>query len=564
MFRFTWPFSPPRGPGVETGALGGLRGQTALSNSLCMAPAGKSWQNEALKYEMKSSKTHKNLGVGPQAGARKALAGQQPISALKYLILLYIISYFLGGKATQEIGYLSLPKPNPNKFLGYDFYRSSQREAGEVQANPDVERRLKAECAHVIAQNFSVCHCTKQISKVTKALILLSDFIFRSESRSSKMASKSSRTLESREKDSVKLDEGAMQGNLVPPTFKNLEGAMQGNLVPPTSKNLDGAKRGRGSSSDIPSTPVPPSKKVDERPSAEKVGGGKGDADKKIRRRRKVNQGKDLSGDATGKAPAPQEPPKAGGKAKKRKVQETYAEVLKTNHVCYVKERGGEELLGPDLVGLQNFVLDLDLEQDEVDLTIEKGGIRDGCIWFALKAKEAVEWLRARMHLLQPLKEGHSGYDFFGPGEVPVRIFFVETSDENALKNDRFIRLIRKNNREMFENVEGGISVLESFPLKGKSGLNLKVSLDHGLVPALAERRYELYYGFGKVKFQKPMPPRDKSKKGRKEVEGGEPLAAGDQGNPETVDHDGEGDAMVTDGDEELYNLTCLDEPNTE
>ena len=133
---------------------------------------------------MKSSKTHKHLGVGPQAGARKALAGQQPISALKYLILLYIISYFLGGKATQEIGYLSLPKPNPNKFLGYDFYRSSQREAGEVQANPDVERRLKAECARVIAQNFSVCHCTKQISKVTKALILLSDFIFRSESRS--------------------------------------------------------------------------------------------------------------------------------------------------------------------------------------------------------------------------------------------------------------------------------------------------------------------------------------------------------------------------------------------
>ena len=26
----------------------------------------------------------------------------------------------------------------------------------------------------------------------------------------------------------------------------------------------------------------------------------------------------------------------------------------------------------------------------------------------------------------------------------------------------------------------------------------------------------------------------------------------------------GEGDAMVTDGDEELYDLTCLDEPDTE
>ena len=305
---------------------------------------------------------------------------------------------------------------------------------------------------------------------------------------------------------------------------------------------------------------------MDERPSAEKVGGGKGggkltgETGEKKKNRRKV-KGK---GDATDQAPAPKEPPKAGSKAKKRKVQETYAEVLKTNHVCYVKERGGEELLGPDLVELQNFVLDLDLEQDKVDLTIEKGGIRDGCIWFALKAKEAVEWLRARMHLLQPLKEGHSGYDFFGPGEVPVRIFFVETSDENALKNDRFIRLIRKNNREMFENVEGGISVLESFPLKGKCGLNLKVSLDHGLVPALAERRYELYYGFGKVKFQKPMPPRDKSKKGRKEVEEDDPLVAGDQGNPGTVDHDGEGDAMITDGDEVDIDLTCLDEPDDE
>ena len=48
----------------------------------------------------------------------------------------------------------------------------------------------------------------------------------------------------------------------------------------------------------------------------------------------------------------------------------------------------------------------------------------------------------------------------------------------------------------------------------------MKVSLDHGLVPALAECQYKLYYGFGKVKFQKPMPPSDKSKKGRKEVEG--------------------------------------------
>ena len=60
------------------------------------------------------------------------------------------------------------------------------------------------------------------------------------------------------------------------------------------------------------------------------------------------------------------------------------------------------------------------------------------------------------------------------------------------------------------------------------------------------------------------MPPRDKSKKGRKEVEEDDPLVAGGQGNPGTVDHDGEGDAMITDGDEVDIDLTCLDEPDDE
>jgi len=79
--------------------------------------------------------------------------------------------------------------------------------------------------------------------------------------------------------------------------------------------------------------------------------------------------------------------------------------------------------------------------------------------------------------------------------------FYVETSEVNALKNDRFVRLVRKNNRKVFEKGEGGISVLESHPLNGKIGLLLKVSLENGLIPALAAQKYRLYYGIGKVRF---------------------------------------------------------------
>ena len=181
-------------------------------------------------------------------------------------------------------------------------------------------------------------------------------------------------------------------------------------------------------------------------------------------------------------------------------------------------------------------------------------------MWFALRAKEAVEWLRAKMHLLEPLKESHTGYDFFGPGEVPVRVFFVETSDVNALKDDRFVRLVKKSNRGIFGNVEGGLSVMESEPLKDKVGLRLKVSLDHGLVPALAAHKYEVYYGFGKVKFQKPMPSKDKRSKKSKKV--GEESVQRDtgleQGNQSNVDHDVDLVDLSQEGDDEDMDLSAL------
>lgn len=507
----------------------------------------------------------KNLGFGPQAGAREALAGHKPISAIKYLLLLYIL-YLLGGKVTDLGRYQSLPKLKPNRIFGSDFYRSGgkERKTGGAADNPDKKRRLKAKPATVMAQKFSVCHCTKQISKVTKTLILLSDFIFRSESRSPKMASKAG---VSQPQGCLKLGGSEGRSGQVDAAKTPVKVAeanlMHGRGEP---QKLDGVKRGRGPSSDT-STPNPPSKRLDERTSAEKVGEGKdgasdlsGKAGKKSRKKRRKDRLDSVS--SCDQAPAPTEPErqKAKGKAKKRKVQETYAEVVKTNHVCYIKERGGEELLGPDLVKLQDFVCELYLSQDEVDLTIEKGGLRDGCVWFALRAKEAVEWLRAKMHLLKPLKESHTGYDFYGPGEVPVRVFFVETSDVNALKDDRFVRLVKKSNRGIFGNVEGGLSVMESAPLKDKEGLRLKVSLDHGLVPALAAHKYEVYYGFGKVKFQKPMPDKDKkAKKSKKVGEGSVQRDTGlEQGGQVNVDHDVDLVDLSQEGDDEDMDLSAL------
>ena len=46
-----------------------------------------------------------------------------------------------------------------------------------------------------------------------------------------------------------------------------------------------------------------------------------------------------------------------------------------TNSMCKVKERGGEELFGPDLVRLQNFICKLDQDQDKTNFTIKKEGL---------------------------------------------------------------------------------------------------------------------------------------------------------------------------------------------
>ena len=47
---------------------------------------------------------------------------------------------------------------------------------------------------------------------------------------------------------------------------------------------------------------------------------------------------------------------------------------------------------------------------------------------------------------------------------------------------------------------------MDSKPLPGnKPGLELKVAVDHGLVGELARLKFELFYGLGKVKFQKPL-----------------------------------------------------------
>ena len=248
------------------------------------------------------------------------------------------------------------------------------------------------------------------------------------------------------------------------------------------------------------------------------------------------------------------EQPEPPAKAKKRKTGCTYAEVVKTAQVCYIREKSGKMLSDLDLVEFQDFVCELDLDQDQVDLTVEKAGYRDGCIWFGLTAKESVDWLRKQMHLLKPWNPEHTGYEFFGPGEIPHRVFFVETSDANALKNDRFVKLVTKNNKKVFANGTDGISVLESKPLKGRPGLLLKVAVDHGLVGELARFKFQLNYGMGKVMFQKPM-PQNAAKKSKTGIDGDGPRTVEKgQDVDDAMDHDGDIDvdkALEDSGDDD-------------
>ena len=277
---------------------------------------------------------------------------------------------------------------------------------------------------------------------------------------------------------------------------------------------------------------------------------------------RKVDSGKESAPTAEKEQPQPP--------AKKRKAGETYADVVKTAEVCYLREKNGKKLSGDDLVEFQDFVCELDLDQNQVDLGVTQAGYRDGCIWFGLKAKESVEWLRNQMHLLKPWKDEHSGYDFFGPGEVPVRVFWVETSDRNALKEDqfgisRFVKLIKKNNKNVFAKETDTITVMDSRPLKGRPGLLLKVSLDRGLVGELARSKFELTYGMGKVRFQKPM-ARNFAKKAKTGINDDGQRAAG-QGPAvdDAMDHDGgadDEDPLADSGDD--LNVDALFTPDVD
>ena len=432
------------------------------------------------------------------------------------------------------------------------------------------ERRSESTGAHVIAPRFLLCNSGKTAFLNTKTLFLLSDFIFRSgsvpksldkmadnqtnkTSETSKSPSKSpdpfngfdSQEAHLAESRLAELDETIGSGS------RQKSGQQGGGKAPlgPSSTSTPLAPRKTRVSKKNP-LKIPPAKGEKQKPGAQvgaKTPAGPGQPNRTAPAG-KVGPGKTVPTTRKGQP----EPP---AKTKKRKTGETYAEVVKTAQVCYLREKSGKMLSDLDLVEFQDFVCELDLDQDQVDLTVEKAGYRDGCIWFGLTAKESVDWLRKQMHLLKPWNAEHTGYEFFGPGEMPHRVFFVETSDANALKNDRFVRLVTKNNKKVFANGTDGISVLESKPLKGRPGLLLKVAVDHELAGELARVKFQLNYGMGKVMFQKPMPQKA-AKKSKTGIDGDGPRTVGQgQDMDDAMDHDGVIDvdkALEDSGDDDL------------
>ena len=83
---------------------------------------------------------------------------------------------------------------------------------------------------------------------------------------------------------------------------------------------------------------------------------------------------------------------------------------------------------------------------------------------------------------------------------------------------------------------------MDSKPLPGnKPGLELKVAVDQGLVGELARLKFELFYGLGKVKFQKPLSQVKKvAKKSKKGIDDDGRRTVGEgQDDDDTMDHDG-------------------------
>ena len=104
---------------------------------------------------------------------------------------------------------------------------------------------------------------------------------------------------------------------------------------------------------------------------------------------------------------------------------------------------------------------------------------------------------------------------------------------------------------------------MDSRPLKGRPGLLLKVSLDRGLVGELARSKFELTYGMGKVRFQKPM-ARNLAKKPKIGInDDGQQAASQGPAVGEAMDHDGvaDGDDPLADSGDDL-NVDALFTPD--
>lgn len=508
---------------------------------------------------MKMSLNEKNPGIGSRAGARPALTGSGFLSA----------SLSGGG---------SVPHPELKDIDKTGFFRSNPegRKMGRRTAKnlkrERSKRRPDVKGADVIAPEFLLCQPRNQLFCGTKTLFLLSDFISRSGSvpkawLDPKMADNQN-TVTPSEDTGFDPDTSKKSVPAFPP-FNGFDSEDASTAVARLAE-LDATlgdeeqrrKVGQQGAGGFPlgalasSTPLAPSKVRGANPPLHPPR-KKGDSKRKgteVRAKTPAGSGKGTSG--TGrtapagkvgpvKDPAPttrKEQPRPLAKAKKRKAGESYAEVVKSAEVCYLREIGGKMLSSLDLIEFQDFLAELEMNHEEIDLNVTKAGYRDGCIWFGLQSKESVEWLRSQMYLLKPWNTEHTGYEFFGPGEAPFRVFFVQTSDKNALKDDRFLKLVQKKNKSVFGGTTNAIKILDSKPLPGnKPGLELKVAVDQGLVGELARLKFELFYGLGKVKFQKPLSQVKKvAKKSKKGIDDDGRRTVGEgQDDDDTMDHDG-------------------------
>ena len=233
----------------------------------------------------------------------------------------------------------------------------------------------------------------------------------------------------------------------------------------------------------------------------------------------------------------------------------SYAEVCQRDQVCLIREKGGRTLGEPDMIKVQSWIMRTAIRLGKaLELRVTQGGYRDGGIWIALATEAAVSLLKAQMHLLKPIMEGDSGYVLFGPGETPFEIFWVTTSDEDAMESPTwFADYVRMVNPELFEGgVQGEIRVLENRKLHGKPGYTLKVAVGRDLLPNLAKLNYRLVYGIGKVFFRKIVPSsqREQAPTSGTPSGGQAKRAAREQDKGEVMDTDDGADVVCLDGDD--------------